>query len=89
MARRSATSTLALCTHTLWKAASRTQPGVGTFRHLGVGMAPTESLPGMRASVGGPQPRLGPLRIEHGCPDPHLGPCTRGTGEHVQTWIHR
>lgn len=49
MARRSATSTLAFCTQTLWKAARRAQQQVGTGRHLRVGAAPTEGLPGTQA----------------------------------------
>lgn len=49
VARRSATSTLAFCTQTLWKAARRAQPQVGTGRHLRVGVAPTEGLMGTQA----------------------------------------
>lgn len=51
LARRSATSKLAFCTQTLWKAAGSTQPQVGTGRHLGAGTAPTEAA----GRTGGPQ----------------------------------
>lgn len=46
VARRSATSTLAFCTQTLWKTTGRAQLQVGTGRHLRVGATATERLLG-------------------------------------------
>lgn len=89
VARRSATSTLAFCTQTLWKAANRAQPRAGAGGRLRVGPAATEIRLGTQAPTGGPQPCLDTLRTYHGCPDPHQGPCTRGTGVHMQTQVHR
>lgn len=70
VARRSATSTLAFCTQTLWKAAGRVQ--VDTGRHLRVGVVPIERLLGTRApSLTQTPSDSGPTRWAH---RPSLGP---------------
>lgn len=90
MARRSATSTLAFCTQTLWKAARRAQPQVGTGRHLRVGAAPTEGLLGTQApkeasSLPQTPSDSGPTRWAH---RPPARPMPERNG-HTQTKLDR
>ena len=70
VARRSATTTLAFCTQTLWKAA-----GKSSCRHLRAGVAPTEAA-GCKAPnrPGHPQTQ----DLPHGHTDPRWGPDLRG-----------
>lgn len=85
MARRSATSTLAFCTQTLWKAAGRAQGDTG--RHLRVRVAPTERLLGTRHPTWPGHPQTQDLPDGH--TDPHQGPYMRGPGVHMQTKMNR
>lgn len=81
VARRSATSTLAFCTQTLWKTTGRAQLQVGTGRHLRVGATATERLlgtqdPQVTPSLAQTSSDSGPIS---GYVYPQQGPCMRGT----------